>query len=348
MTDVEYAGSLDRVPTAEWDALAEAAGHVFATPEWLRTWWRHHGAGRRPLIGLARADGGLCAIVPMYAWWRHGIAVLRFAGHGPSDRLGPICAPLTDPAAAAAVSAAVAGVPLRRFVLLAEHVAGDEGFGLLTGARPLYREPSPVLRFEHESWDGFLATRPANFRQQVRRYPRRLAEHAALSFRLAADRDRLDRDLDTLFALHRARWGGAQTPFLAAGAFHRDFARLAFDRGWLRLWFLEIDAKPVAALYGFRFAGAESGYQAGRDPGFAGGQVGFVLLAHAVRAALEDGMREFRLLRGGAAYKERFATADPGIETYGLTRGAAAAGVLSAALRLRGRSLGVRRLLDRR
>ena len=344
MTDVEYAGSLDGVPTAEWDALAAAAGHVFATPEWLRTWWRHHGAGRRPLVGLAGAGGSLRAIVPMYAWWRHGVAVLRFAGHGPSDRLGPICAPAD---AADAVSATLAAAPLRSFMLLAEHVATRDGLGRLAGARRLYREPSPALRFEHDSWDAFLAARAANFRQQVRRYPRRLAEHGELSFRLAADGDRLDRDLDTLFALHRARWDGAETPFLSAAAFHREFARLAFDRGWLRLWFLEVDRRPMAALYGFRFAGAESGYQAGRDPGFAGGQVGFVLLAHAVQAALEDGMREFRFGRGGSAYKERFATSDPGIETYGLTRGAAASGMLSAALALRGRSLGVRRLIDR-
>jgi CelD/BcsL family acetyltransferase involved in cellulose biosynthesis len=344
VTDVEYARSLDGVPTAEWDALAGAAGHVFATPEWLRTWWRHYGAGRTPLVGLARSRGNLRAIVPLYAWWRHGVAVLRFAGHGPSDRLGPIAA---APAEEDAVSAALRAVPLPRFVLLAEHVATGDGFGRLSGTRRLYREPSPVLRFEHDTWDAFLAARPANFRQQVRRYPRRLAEHGRLSFRLAADRDRLERDLDTLLALHRARWDGAQTPFLADAAFHREFARLAFDRGWLRLWLLEIDGKPVAALYGFRFAGAESGYQAGRDPGFAGGQVGFVLLAHAVRAALEDGMREFRFGRGGSAYKERFATSDPGIETYGLTRGAAASGMLSAALALRGRSLGVRRLLDR-
>jgi CelD/BcsL family acetyltransferase involved in cellulose biosynthesis len=346
VTDVRYAGSLDDVPTSEWDALAEDAGHVFATPEWLRTWWRHHGDGRRPVVGLVRSGGRLRAIVPMYAWWRHGVAVLRFAGHGPGDRLGPVSAPLADPEARTAVAAAMAAVPLRRYVLLAEHVAADEGFGELTGARPLYRESSPVLRFEQDTWEAFLAARAANFRQQVRRYPRRLAEHGEVTFRLAADPDRLDRDLDTLFALHRARWGG-ETPFLADEAFHRDFAGRACDRGWLRLWFLEVNGRPVAALYGFRYAGAESGYQAGRDPGFAGGQVGFVMLAHAVRAALEDGMREFRLLRGGSAYKDRFATADPGIETYGLARGAAAAGMLSAALALRGRSLGVRRILDR-
>jgi CelD/BcsL family acetyltransferase involved in cellulose biosynthesis len=298
------------------------------------------------LVGLAREDGALRAIVPTYVWWKHGVAILRFAGHGPGDRLGPVSAPLAEPETAAAVSAAMAALPLRRFVLVAEHLAADAGFGELTGARRLYREASPVLHFQQPTWDAFLAARTANFRQQIRRYPRRLAGHGELSFRLATDPDRLDRDLDTLFALHRARWGG-ETPFAADEAFHRDFARLAFGRGWLRLWFLEVGGRPVAALCGFRFAGAESGYQAGREPGFAGGQVGFVLLAHAVRAALEDGMGEFRLLRGEAAYKERFATADPGIETYGLARGGAAAAILSTALALRGHSLGIRRMLDR-
>jgi CelD/BcsL family acetyltransferase involved in cellulose biosynthesis len=157
----------------------------------------------------------------------------------------------------------------------------------------------------------------------------------------------LQRDLDTLFRLHRARWGGAHTPFLQAAAYHRQFAELALREGWLRLQFLEIEGRPVAALYGFRFAGAESAYQAGRNPAFGNQPVGFLLLARAVSEALADGMHEFRLLRGGAAYKERFATSDPGLETYGLPRGASAQAILRAAVAARGRSLGLRRVLDR-
>ena len=153
--------------------------------------------------------------------------------------------------------------------------------------------------------------------------------------------------LTLLFRLHRQRWGNAATPFLLAEPFHRDFATQAFHQGWLRLWFLEIDGKPVAALHGFRFAGADSAYQAGRDPAFRQQPVGFVLLAHAVREALTDGMGEYRLLRGGAAYKERFATGDPGLETFGLPRGASAQLLLTAAHAAKGRSLGVRRILDR-
>ena len=332
---------------AEWRRLAERAGHVFATREWLLTWRRHYGKARRELIGLVRAGGDLVAIVPLYEWWKGGVPVLRFVGHGPSDQLGPICAPPSDPAAAEAVREAMGAVPLRRFVLLAETVAGEQHFGDLTGARSLYREASPMLRFEHNSWEEFLEERPRNFRKQARRFPRKLSELGTVSYRLAADPERLPGDLDTLFRLHRQRWGGAETAFLRGAAFHREFAAQALEQGWLRLWFLEIDGKPVAALHGFRFAGVESGYQSGRDPALQQQPLGFLLLLHAVREALKDGMCEYRFLRGGEAYKERFSTSDPGLETYGLPRGAPAQLMLAAARAARGRSLGLRRILDR-
>ena len=332
---------------ADWHGLAERAGHVFATREWLLTWWRHYGKARRQLIGVARAGGDPVGIVPLYQWWRWGIPVLRFVGHGPSDQLGPVSAPLTEPVAAAGVREAIDAVPLRRFVLLAEQIAGDQRFGELTGARPLYREASPVLHFEHDSWDEFVRDRGRNFRQQVRRFPRKLSELGTVSYRLVTDPERLPRDLDTLFDLHRRRWESSATSFILAAPFHREFATQALRQGWLRLWFLEIDGKPVAALYGFRFAGAESAYQSGRDPALRQQPVGFVLLAHAVREALTDGMSEYRLLRGGAPYKERFATSDPGLETYGLPRGTPAQLMLPAARALGGRSLGIRRILDR-
>jgi CelD/BcsL family acetyltransferase involved in cellulose biosynthesis len=348
MMDVEYVGSPDRVPIAEWRTLAERAGHVFATPEWLLTWWRHYGRGDRALIGLVRREGRLVAIVPLYVWWRRGVPVLRFVGHGPSDQLGPICGPLSEPDAAEAVRCAVTGVPFRRFILLAEQLGGGQGFGRLVGARELYRESSPVLHLESESWEEFLSSRGRNFRQQARRFPRRLADAGEVSYRIASEPARLSQDLDILFELHRRRWGAADTPFLRAAGFHRDFAEQALSLGWLRLVILEIDGAPAAALYGFRFAGTESAYQTGRDPAFQHHPVGFVLLARSVREALVDGMREYRLLRGGSAYKARFATSDPGLETTGLARGGSARLLLAAAAATRGRSLGLRRrILDR-
>jgi CelD/BcsL family acetyltransferase involved in cellulose biosynthesis len=122
--------------------------------------------------------------------------------------------------------------------------------------------------------------------------------------------------------LHRERWGEGSSSFVPPrDALHRDFAAAALERGWLRLWTLELDGRPAAAWLGYRFGGCEWYYQAGRDPALEREAVGFVLMAHTVREALNDGVREYRLLLGGEAYKDRFATADPGLETVVFARG---------------------------
>ena len=147
-----------------------------------------------------------------------------------------------------------------------------------------------------------------------------MAKHNA-RFRLSAGRQ-LDGDLDLLFKLHAARWG-LDSAFLAMGraAFHREFAHRAFDEGWLRLWLLEVEDQAVAAWYGFRFEGVEYFYQGGRDLSWSRSSVGLIVLVNAIRSACEDGMREFRFLRGGEEYKYRFAPGDAGVETVGWGNG---------------------------
>jgi CelD/BcsL family acetyltransferase involved in cellulose biosynthesis len=157
-------------------------------------------------------------------------------------------------------------------------------------------------------------------------------------FRLADDPARLEADLDTLFALHEARWGVGSTDFAGRDrAFQRAFARRAFERGWLRLRFLEADGAPVAADYALRFAGREAGYQGGRDPAWTSSGVGFVILAHAMREALADGVREYRLLRGGQEFKYRFASEDPAVETVAVPVGRWGSAALAFGLRVRRR-----------
>jgi CelD/BcsL family acetyltransferase involved in cellulose biosynthesis len=133
-----------------------------------------------------------------------------------------------------------------------------------------------------------------------------------------------------LFALHRARWGTKRTNF-ADTPFQRDVARIALARGWLRLWMLELDARPVAAWLGFHVGEVASYYQAGRDPTYDRLSAGFVLLAHSLRAAMDEGAAEYRFGRGAEDFKYRFTSADPGLETVTLARGRAGQAALDAA-----------------
>jgi CelD/BcsL family acetyltransferase involved in cellulose biosynthesis len=140
---------------------------------------------------------------------------------------------------------------------------------------------------------------------------------------MSDDPDRLPHDFAALVALHEARWGGAAGHAFAGpdGEFHRDFTATALANGWLRLWFLEVDGTPIAAKYNFRYGGVEWGYQAGRDPSWDRHGVGTLLFGHVLEDAFRAGVSEYRMLRGDEAYKQRFATSDPGSRVVVASRG---------------------------
>ena len=300
----------------EWDALAERSGSIFSTALWHRLWWTHFDRDRELLLHAARtANGDLTIVLPLYAWRRRLPRVLRFLGHGPGDELGPVFAG-ADPA----VVGSALRTALERLdwdVFFGEQLPGDQRWAELLGGRTWRREASPILQLPG-SWDEYLAGRSANFRQQLRRREAALSREGTVSIRLT-DETTIDRDLDTLFALHRARWGSVRTDF-ADTSFHRELAREALARGWLRLWLLELDGRPIAAWHGFLVGSVASYYQAGRDPAYERQSVGFVLLAHSIRSAVAEGAREYRFGRGDEDFKSRFTDDDPGLDTVALAR----------------------------
>jgi CelD/BcsL family acetyltransferase involved in cellulose biosynthesis len=333
----------------EWSALAEQAGNLFATWEWADAWWRVYGKGQTLAVTACRdADGRLAAILPLYVSRRGPVRALRFIGNGPADQLGPICAPEDRQATAEALQRLLEERRGSWDVFLAERLATAEGWTGRLGAEVVHRESSPTLHMAGRSYDEYLAASSKNFREQMKRRARKLAREHEVEFRLS-DGEHLEADLETLFRLHDARWSGAgeETSAFeeARQRFHTAFARHALDRGWLRLWVLEADGKAVACWYGFRFAQIDWYYQSGRDPEWERESVGFVLLAHTIKEAFDGGVLEYRLLRGGEGYKDRFASDDPGLETVALARGPVGRAALLAARAARRPA--VRRVLKR-
>jgi dTDP-4-amino-4,6-dideoxygalactose transaminase/CelD/BcsL family acetyltransferase involved in cellulose biosynthesis len=316
----------------EWERLALASANVFATWQWASSWWRRYGDGRRLRIATCRdRTGRTVALLPMYEWRKRPVRIFRFVGHGAGDQLGPVCDPADRVAAARALRRALDELDCD--VFLGERLQGDQAWSHLLGSRVLTREAYPLLRVAG-GWDDYVATRSRHFRKKMLWQERKLGRDHELRYRLHERAETLEADLDILFSLHRSRWGEG-TAFGAEESFHRDFAAYARERGWLRLWLLELDGAPAAAWYGFRFAETEFHYQSGLDPARASGSVGSTLLMHTIREALGDGVREYRFLRGDEPYKYRFATGDPGVETFvlaltGVGRAAFAGGRVAA------------------
>ena len=322
----------------EWTELAAKAGNIFSSWEWASTWWGHYGRGHGHglmLYACRDATGRLVGLLPLCRGSIRGVRTIRFIGHGVSDQLGPVCARADRPAVARALRRVLADA--RGWdAFIAERLPARDGWSALLPAHRVLREPSPTLNLRGQTWEGFLAARTPNFRQQVRRRERKLERERGLRFRLATDPDRLDDDMTTLFELHAARWGDESRSFVGTrGRFHRDFAAHALRQGWLRLWFAELEGSPAAAWYGMRFGRDDYFCQSGRDPREEAWSVGFVLLSHTIREAFGAGQDTYRLLRGGETYKDRFADGDAPVDTllspHGVTGGAAVVTVRTAA-----------------
>lgn len=313
-----------RMLRSEWPALGERTGNLFATWEWNSLWWEHFGRGRPLVIAACRDQAGaLVGLLPAYVALTAGpLRVIRMLGHGQGDRLGPICAPADRLRVSDALRVALRSRPWANALVLAEHLPAEEEWARLLAAHSLVRDASPVLELTTRDWQEFLTGCTTSLRKQVRYQERRLARDHEMRYRLVDDGDELPAALDALFRLHGTRWGQAGAPeFALAQGFHRAFAARALERRWLRLWFLEVDRRPIAAWYGFRFGGADWHYQSGRDPSWDRYSVGAVLLAHTIRDCVESGVQRYLFLRGGEGYKLRFASTDPGLETVALGSG---------------------------
>jgi CelD/BcsL family acetyltransferase involved in cellulose biosynthesis len=299
---------LPSAPTAPvWNGLALRADNIFATRTWAECWWRQYGDGATPMVLTDREDDPR-VVVPLYSSGRL-LRQVRLIGNGPADHLGPACAPEHRHLAAQLLRDRFLDQKRPDWdVLLLQDVPEQDGWPTLLGGTEVRRTDSPSLTFEQGgTWDDFLKSKSKNFREQAGRKRRRLEREFAAVFRTATA-DSVEEDLQTLFRLHRLRWG-ADAPFATGRerALHEEFAPRALAEGWLRLHVLELDGEPAAALYNLRFGSVEGSYQGGRDPRFDEHSVGFVLYTHSIRDALESGLSEFRMLRGDESYKSRFA-----------------------------------------
>ena len=303
----------EAIDARDWDRLAEESRNLFATREFLSCWWRHFGQGSPEFTMCRDGAGRAVGLLPLYTRRRAGLTVARFAGHGPGDHLGPIAGREARPEVGAALRRTLADLGCD--LLVAEHVPVDDGWQSAIGGHIVRDDAAPLIT--GESWESYSQSRSSHFRRKLRWQMRRLAQEGEVTMRLS-DASTLERDLETLFRLHGTRWEG-QTDFLDHAPFHREFAPAALERGWLRLWQLELDGETIASSYGFRFAGREWQLQTGRDPRITIVSAGLLLLWRTLELAFEDGINEYLLLLGDEDYKSRLATGDGRLETRVVT-----------------------------
>jgi CelD/BcsL family acetyltransferase involved in cellulose biosynthesis len=298
----------------EWDALLDPfhPGAAFRSPAWLLSWWDSYREGRTPLVLTAREHGELIGLLPLYLE-RGPLGVRRarlmgdvFAG---SDYLGLIARPADAPRVARALAEALRELGELQLEALCPDDALAAAIG---GAKPLHR--CPHVRTAGSPRD-YLAARPEGTAHQLAR--RRKWLEKQLGYRI----DRLEtvpairEGMAILLFLHRARWAldavGSRTfEGARAESFQLRASEALARRGWARIYVMHVGGTPCAVLYGFRHGDRLAYYQAGHDPAWRQRAVGTVLLGHIIEECFREGLREFDLLRGDEAYKNRWANGE--------------------------------------
>ena len=174
-------------------------------------------------------------------------------------------------------------------------------------------ESCPFLALP-ESFDEYAKSLGKNMREQIRRYPKRLAKNYACEYSQAKTSAEIDRALDELFALHGKRWRArGQTGVLVLPQrrnFQRALCHALAAQGALRLWTLRCDGNAVASLLCYADNGCVSYFIGGFEPEMMRFSVGTCLFAHAISCSIEEGCTEFDFLRGREEYKYRLGAVD--------------------------------------
>jgi CelD/BcsL family acetyltransferase involved in cellulose biosynthesis len=320
LTSMEQLRSLE----PEWNELLRSAtaNSLFLTWEWIATWWRVYGKTASLNVLVVRDSGALVGIAPLKRVTARVLGQefdrIEFIGSG-SDVTPEYLDVIVRRGYEAVVTTA-----------FAESLA-DEPRPHVLDLRPLRPDSVAVTHLESKlanhgtsrraldavcpvldlpgSTEAFLKGRSRNYRKKIGEYQRRCHRELAASVRVSASLEDVRRDMETLGALHRKRWGAKTRSFSTDEyiQFHQDLAAQALDRGWIRLFALESGSRTVAMLYCFAYEGHYYYYQGGWDPAYARNRVGLVLMHRAILQAIVDGARVFDFLRGEESYKRRWA-----------------------------------------
>ena len=170
--------------------------------------------------------------------------------------------------------------------------------------------------------DDHLATLGKKERHEIRRKVRRAETAGEVRLELSADPLA---DLEAFIDLHQARWGDdGLFPATEGGAQSRVFFRRLFELfdadGPLRLSFLTVGGRRIAAGVTFETADRLFYYNAGVDPEARDLSPGVVMVERYVRSAIDRGLATMDFLRGDEPYKYEWGAVDEPIQRL-LVRG---------------------------
>ncbi|MFZ3258629.1 MAG: GNAT family N-acetyltransferase [Candidatus Acidiferrales bacterium] len=308
----------------DWERLLMAfpGASIFSSWEWLASWWRAFGEGQSlHVLTFQNSGSRLAGMAPLsLATYRSlGIRwrVVRLMGDGSkdSDNLDLPVLPGYEEEFVGSLLGHLQKHSQWDFcewntmpdnsplAIVLPTLLKNRGWPLITTFTPCSSISLP------DNWDAYVKQLSVNQRGNLRKM-RRLEKLYEVQYRRCSGKQDLQRDLPHLFELHQLRWKaeGQSGSFrsTARRRFYYELANLLLSRNQLEFWLLELNGRPVAAQFGFRFGHTVYLLQEGFDPNLAKDSIGYVLRAHVLRTLIAEGIRTYDFLGGVSDSKARW------------------------------------------
>ena len=283
---------------------------VFLTPEWQETWWTEFGEASELQIITIGPDESPIGIAPLIL--RDGC--LTFLGA--TDLFDYHDFITTDATFYELFFQKLEDKPWRSLDLASIPNWSPTFLGLPKAARARgylvetqQEDVVPGIPLPN-SWDEYLTSLRKKDRHELRRKLRRLDSAGDVRVRLATA-STLAEDIEIFHAV-MAESKEEKREFLSPGrkAFFASMTRAMHDAGYLRLFMLELDGEPTAAVIAFDYAGRRLLYNSGYRQDYAPLAVGLMLKALTIKDSIERGLSYFDLLRGDEPYKYHLGAVD--------------------------------------
>jgi CelD/BcsL family acetyltransferase involved in cellulose biosynthesis len=173
-------------------------------------------------------------------------------------------------------------------------------------------EMSPYLAIDG-SWQAFYGSRSPRFKKTIRNIQNRLARLGTITVEEHRTLDPQGRLLEEMIDLTGRSWKADRGVAIATMPRMREFfselSRRAAEHGWLSLWLLRLDGRPIAMEYQLRANGVAYALRADYDLAHAAASPGSSLNFEIARALFERGeVREYHMGPGLNDYKMRWAS----------------------------------------
>jgi CelD/BcsL family acetyltransferase involved in cellulose biosynthesis len=306
------------------DILSQSeSDNIFLTWEWVFNWWQVYGAGKELRVLVLRdQEEAIVAIAPFYVRTKKilggfSINEMRFLGTGEDVSPDYLDFIIKKGFENEAINAFIQYLAVKNgwhIVHLTDMLSSSFNVKILqkmaTDNRLVVerseRATCPYIQLLPD-WEEYVGGLSKNMRYNIKRRRQNLEKTFKTRYFVWQDIGGLEYAMERLSFLHNKRWeqkdgkhGFSSKEYIA---FHQAVAREFSMKGWLQLSCLELDGKIAGMLYDYRYGNKIYYYQGGFDPSLYKYSLGLVLRAYVIQKAIENGIKEIDLLKGGYEHK---------------------------------------------